>query len=527
MNPKDPGERALTPEEMITVGAEMMDELNADQPHRLLFERGSPGRVGIRLPELTVEEATLPPSDLLRDNQLDLPNLSEFDVMTYIADIEKRVYGVEDGPYPLGSCSMLYNPAVNELIAGIFANIHPDQPTEQVQGVLEVMASLQDNLMALTGMDAVSLTPMAGAQAELAGILMFRKYHEERGELEQRTRILVPDSAHGTNPATASMVGFEVTEVKSDADGNVDLADLALKLGDGSDVAGMMLTLPSTLGLYDSNVKVIAEMLHERGALLYGDGANSIALAGRVKPGDLGFDAWHINTHKTLSTPHGGGGPGAGPILVDERLTQYLPGPIVAFDEGRGIFDFVMPERSIGRLGGAFGNVGVKVRAEAYLSALGIEGVRAQADNSVRNANYLLKLVLAEGYEVPYSHRPMHMHEFVISMQGLKKLNGIGATDISKALIERSHPPTNHFPLTVQEALMVEPTSTQTKEGLDRYAQLLGAVLRIARVAPEYLRQAPYSTPVRRVDEAKAGRDLILNWRELQTAERAADTATN
>ncbi|OGO51331.1 MAG: glycine dehydrogenase (aminomethyl-transferring), partial [Chloroflexi bacterium RBG_16_68_14] len=412
-------------------------------------------------------EAELPPAELLRDD-LPLPELSQLDVVRYFTRLSQRNYSIDTGFYPLGSCSMKYNPKVNEDVARLpgLAQLHPMQPSETVQGALALMHGLQRLLAEITGMDEVSLAPAAGAHGELAGILIARAYLCANGGAGRR-RVLVPDSAHGTNPATAAMAGFEVQSIPTDADGNMDLAVLQRALEeDGDGVAALMLTLPSTLGLFEPRIVRIAELLHQHGALLYGDGANMNAMLGRVKPGDLGFDVFHLNLHKTFSTPHGGGGPGAGPIAVKARLAPFLPTPHVRQDEGDGRFVLAAPERSIGRLGLFHGNFGVLVRAYAYILGLGAEGLRAISEAAVLNANYV-QARLRAAYRLPYDRRCLHE---VVYSGSRQKARGVRTLDIAKRLIDYGfHPPTIYFPLIVDEALMIEPTESESKETLDAF----------------------------------------------------------
>jgi len=430
---------------------------------------------------------------------------------------------------------MKYNPKVNEDVARLpgFAHVHPHQPAESVQGALAVLHELQKTLAEITGMDAVSLVPAAGAQGELCGVLVVKEFLAEQGNGHRR-KVLVPDSAHGTNPATAAMAGFEVVTVPSDADGNTDLAFLESALDDG--VAAMMLTLPSTLGLFDQNIVRIAEMLHEHGALLYGDGANQNAFLGRARFGDMGFDVVHLNLHKTFSTPHGGGGPGAGPVCVKAKLAPYLPGPVVERAGGSegghstrptsasgraetddhseraegAAYQFVMPEKSIGKTMAFHGNFGVLVRALTYIKSLGAEGLRAISENAVVNANYVLAR-LRGAYRLPYD-RPC-MHEVVFSGSKQRAESGVKTLDIAKRLIDYGyHPPTIYFPLIVDEALMIEPTESEGMESVDEFCEAMLAIAREAEEDPELVKGAPYTAPLRRLDEATAARKPVLRW---------------
>jgi glycine dehydrogenase subunit 2 len=483
----------------------------ADPGATLAFDLSKPGRTGALLPPLDVPEGALPPQELLRD-ELRLPELSQLEVVRYFTSLSQRNYSIDTGFYPLGSCSMKYNPKINEDIARLsgLAQLHPMQPGEEIQGALRLMLRLQRMLAEITGMDDVSLAPAAGAHGELAGILVARAYLEASGQAGRR-RVLVPDSAHGTNPATAAMAGFEVQSIPSDGDGNMDIAALERELrADGDGVAALMLTLPSTLGIFEQRIVRIAELLHERGALLYGDGANMNAMLGRVKPGDLGFDVFHLNLHKTFSTPHGGGGPGAGPIAVKAHLAPFLPTPHVRQDEGNGRLILHAPEHSIGRIGFFHGNFGVLVRAFAYILSLGADGLRDISEAAVLNANYV-QARLQDAYKLPYQRRCMHEVVFSGSRQ---KAQGARTLDIAKRLIDYGfHPPTIYFPLIVEEALMIEPTESETKETLDAFCDAMLAIAREAEESPELLREAPHDAPLGRLDEATAARKPMLRWR--------------
>ncbi|MEX0787003.1 MAG: aminomethyl-transferring glycine dehydrogenase subunit GcvPB [Dehalococcoidia bacterium] len=476
----------------------------------MTFDLSRPGRIGCRLPALDVPEAELPPPGLLRDD-LTLPELSQLDVVRYFTRLSQRNFGIDTGFYPLGSCSMKYNPKVHEDIVRLpgLAQLHPMQPPETAQGALALLHGLQRLLAEITGMDDVSLVPAAGAHGELAGILIARAYLNSNGGAS-RKRVLVPDSAHGTNPATAAMAGFQVQSIASDVEGNLDLDALGQALAnDGDGVAALMLTLPSTLGLFEPRIARIAELLHERGALLYGDGANMNAMLGRVKPGDLGFDVFHLNLHKTFSTPHGGGGPGAGPIAVKAHLAPYLPTPHV--DQIEGAYALATPERSVGRLGLFHGNFGVLVRAYAYILSLGEEGLRAISEAAVLNANYVLAR-LRGAYRLPYDRRCMH--EVVLS-GSRQKAKGVRTLDIAKRLIDHGfHPPTIYFPLIVDEAMMIEPTESESKEMIDAFCDAMLAIAQEVEDDPDAVRAAPSRAPLRRLDEATAARKPVLRWRK-------------
>ncbi|MGE0058156.1 MAG: aminomethyl-transferring glycine dehydrogenase subunit GcvPB [Dehalococcoidia bacterium] len=482
-----------------------MNEL--ERPRPLLIETSQPGRIGCDLPASDVPTTDLP-SDLLRDD-LALPELSQLDVVRHFTRLSQLNYSIDTNFFPLGSCTMKYNPRVHEDIARMagFADLHPQTDDADAQGALQLMYELQEALAELVGMDAVSLTPAAGAQGELTGILLTRAYHESRGEGEQRRRVVIPDSAHGTNPATAAMAGYTVSEVHTDENGDIDIEKLKEALG--PDVAAFMLTLPNTLGLFEPEIIEIAEIVHEAGALLYMDGANFNALAGRVSPGALGVDIMHFNLHKTFSTPHGGGGPGAGPVAVRKGLGDFLPGPI-AVEVEDGTFRFEAPSQSIGRLSGSFGNFGVILRAYSYLRTLGDEGLREASEAAVVNANYLLSR-LREAYDVPFNRSCMH--EALITGRRQRNRNGVKTLDIAKRLLDYGfYAPTVYFPLVVDEAMLIEPTESESKESIDAFCDALLAIAREAEENPELVQSAPHLTPVRRLDEATAARKPILHW---------------
>ena len=480
----------------------------------LIFEISRPGRCATSLQAPDVPKADLP-ADFLRDD-LPLPEVSELDLVRHYVRLSHLNHAVDTGFYPLGSCTMKYNPKVNEVIARLegFTAVHPYQPTDTVQGCLYLMYFLQELLKEISGFAAVSLQPAAGAHGEFAGMLMVRAYHRDRGDLA-RTKVLVPDSAHGTNPASTAMCGFEVVEIRSDARGNVDLEDLRAHCDEH--VAGMMLTNPNTLGLFDEHILKIADIVHRCGGLLYGDGANLNAIVGVVRPADLGFDIMHFNLHKTFSTPHGGGGPGAGPVGVTQALADFLPGPIVGArivddEPSVGGFDLYpfMPPKSIGRLKAFYGNFGVLVRATAYILRLGAKGLRRVAEHAVLNANYL-RVRLQDTYPLPY--RRACMHEFVLS-GNLPGAEGVRTIDIAKRLMDFGfHPPTIYFPLIVPEALMIEPTETESLETLDAFADAMLQIAEEARRQPELLHNAPHTTPLRRLDDVRAAREPKLRWR--------------
>lgn len=474
----------------------------------LILELSSPGRRGVRFPAPDVPSAELPEA-LLRDpDKLSLPEVSELDVIRHYTRLSQLNHGVDIDFYPLGSCTMKYNPKINEDIARLpgLAALHPLQPEETVQGALALMYRLQEYLKEIGGFAGVSLQPAAGAHGEFTGVLIVRAYHHSRGDYE-RKKILIPDSAHGTNPATSSMAEMEVVELPSDERGNIDLGALRSECDDT--LAGLMLTNPNTLGLYDENVLEVIELVHEAGGLVYGDGANMNALLGITRPGEQGLDILHYNLHKTFSTPHGGGGPGSGPVAVAEHLVEFLPGPIVAELEGdQGpSYGFRFPEHSIGRVKAFHGHFGMMVRAYTYIRMHGAEGLREVAEHAVLNANYM-RVRLRDTYHVPYDR--ICMHEFVAEGHW-EDAPDIHALDISKRMMDYGyHPPTNYFPLIVREALMIEPTETESVETLDAVVEALLEISEEARTDPELLKSAPHVTPVGRMDEVKAARELVL-----------------
>jgi len=472
-----------------------------------LNERARPGRRAWTFPELDVPPAEIP-DEHRRAEGPTLPEVSETDIVRHFTRLSQINYGVDTGFYPLGSCSMKYNPKVAEQMATLpgFQRLHPHQPEDTIQGALRLLWRLERALCEITGMARATFQPPAGASGELTGLLIMRAFHRKNGN--PRSKVIIPDSAHGTNPASVTLSGYRVAQVPSDARGLVDVGALERLIDE--DVAGLMLTNPNTLGLFEEEIEGIARVLHRVGALLYYDGANLNAIIGRVRPGDMGFDVVHMNTHKTFATPHGGGGPGAGPVAVSARLEPFLPAPLVGYDENedRYFWDGDRPD-SIGRVSGFHGNFGVLVRAFAYVFGHGRDGLREVGERAVLNANYLASLV--EGaYPLAYPGRPMH--EFVATARPLKR-NGIRAMDVAKRLIDLGfHPSTVYFPLVVEEALMVEPTETESKETLDAFADALLQAAREAEQSPELLHDAPVTTPVRRLDEAKAARELKLRW---------------
>jgi glycine dehydrogenase subunit 2 len=486
-----------------------------------IFERSKPGRRAYRAPALDVPERPLDellPAELRRNEAPRLPEVAEPEIVRHYNRLSRRNFDLDTGFYPLGSCTMKHNPKVHERIAALpgHSRLHPLQEPRHAQGALELMWRLQDALGEIAGLPHVSLQPSAGSHGELAGVLLTRAFHEDRGE--HRTQVLTPDTAHGTNPATVTMAGYEVVKVDTDADGNVDLADLRAKAT--PDVACLMLTNPSTVGLFESNIQEIAQIVHGIGATLYYDGANLNAIMGICRPGDMGFDIVHFNLHKSFTQPHGGGGPGAGPIAVSERIEPFLPRPQVirrsTGGNGSGPpaydLDYDRP-KSIGRLRGFQGNYGVFVRSYAYIRSLGAAGLREASEVAVLNANYLLARLRREGVleHLPAAYERLCMHEFVLSGAPMKRDLGIKTLDLAKRLLDHGvHPPTVYFPLIVDEALLIEPTETETKETLDRFAEIVAEILREAGEDPEIARNAPYTTPVRRLDEAGAVRRPVV-----------------
>jgi glycine dehydrogenase subunit 2 len=471
----------------------------------LLFERSRAGRRAGRppRPELPVPEL---PESLARSAPPRLPEVSEPELVRHFTTLADRTFGVDTGFYPLGSCTMKHNPRVHERLAGLpgFRDLHPHQDDDGAQGALELMWSLQEILAEVAGLPAVTLQPAAGSQGELTGLMLMRAYFDDRGE--ERDTIITADTAHGTNPASVTMAGYRLEKVETDARGNLDLADLRAKVGERT--AGLMLTNPSTLGLFDEGIEEVAAIFHDAGALLYYDGANLNAVVGRSRPGDMGFDIVHYNLHKTFSQPHGGGGPGGGPVAVRDTIEPFLPVPRVVRDDEAFRLDSGFP-KTIGRVRGFAGPFGVFVRAYAYMRAYGPE-LREMSDVAVLNANYLLARLKA-AYDLPYDRHCMH--EFVLSARGLKKDHGITALDVAKRLMDYGiHPPTIYFPLVVPEALMIEPTETEPKERLDEFVEAMLSIAREAGETPELLRDAPHGRPVRRLDEVRAAKQPVVRY---------------
>ena len=481
-----------------------------------VFDKSVPGRKGIVFPSPQVPEQDFPPSEFLRQGDIGLPQITEPEVVRHYTRLSRQNFSIGQGFYPLGSCTMKYNPRRNEEIVSLpgFSEIHPEQPEETVQGTMEVLYRLQRFLTEITGMDATTLSPMGGAHGEFTGVLMIKAFHQSNGEGEKRRKMLIPKSAHGTNPATAAMAGYEIVEIESDEDGNLDREDFLAKVQEfGDSIAGMMITQPNPLGLFDQNAIEASNVLHEVGALVYGDGANMNALLGKLRPRDLGIDVMHINTHKALTTPHGGGGPGAGPVMAIGKLAEFMPGPVVEKDEETGMYKRKTPEHSIGRVSGNFGNVTVLIRAFAYLRTMGEEGLRRVSENAVLNANYI-KAELLDTFPIQHGRRRKTMHEVVLRGRlDDKKLT----TDIAKRLIDYGfHPPTVHFPLIADQALMIEPTETETLEGLKIFIEVMKIIAREAKDDPELLHSAPHFSPVGRLDEVTAARKPILVWQSKE-----------
>ncbi len=477
---------------------------------KLIFELSKEGRRAFSLPENDVKNVPLEnliPDHLLSKNEVQLPEVSEVDVVRHYTLLSNKNYGVDTGFYPLGSCTMKYNPKINEDVSSFckFTNLHPYQPEDTVKGALALMYELDRMLSEIGGMARVTLQPAAGAHGEMTGLMIIKAYHEKKGE-SKRTKIIVPDSAHGTNPASAGVAGFEIIEVKSDINGTVCMKNLKEVLND--EVAGMMLTNPNTLGLFEGNIKEISDLVHKAGGLMYCDGANMNAIMGISRPGDMGFDVIHYNLHKTFSSPHGGGGPGGGPVGVKEDLVEFLPVPVIEKTETGYVFDYDRPY-SIGKIKSFYGNFGVIIRAYAYILAMGRDGLKTASKKAVLNANYLMER-LKENYRLPIDR--MCMHEFVLG--GLIDAAGDVVTlDIAKRLLDYGyHPPTIYFPLIISEAMMIEPTETESKETLDEFADAMNSIAEEAKNDPKLLKEAPHSTPVGRIDEALAARKPILKW---------------
>ncbi|HHT63697.1 MAG: aminomethyl-transferring glycine dehydrogenase subunit GcvPB [Bacillota bacterium] len=477
----------------------------------LIFEISKPGRVAYSLPPCDVPEKQpedLIPRELLRTDSPNLPEVSEIDAVRHFTQLSQRNHGVDSGFYPLGSCTMKYNPKVNEYVSRLdgFTKVHPYQPEEMVQGSLELMYRMDQMLSEITGMERVTLQPAAGAHGEMTGLMIIKAYHENRGD-SKRTKMVIPDAAHGTNPASAAMTGFDVIEVKSNSRGGVDVDALKGLMSD--EIAGLMLTNPNTLGLFEENILEIAEIIHQAGGLLYYDGANANAIMGITRPGDMGFDVVHLNLHKTFSTPHGGGGPGSGPVGVKKDLVPFLPKPVVEYKDGRYFLDYERP-LSIGRVKSFYGNFNVVVKAFAYIMSMGKTGLREVSEAAVLNANYIAAK-LKDLYLLPYDR--ICMHECVLSGQRQKN-KGVATLDIAKRLLDFGyHPPTVYFPLIVHEALMIEPTESESRETLDEFIAVMRQIAAEAETDPEIVKSAPHNTVVSRLDEAGAARNPVLRWK--------------
>ncbi|MBU0762668.1 MAG: aminomethyl-transferring glycine dehydrogenase subunit GcvPB [Candidatus Altiarchaeota archaeon] len=473
---------------------------------KTLKEKSTPGRTGVMPPQQTVDTQENIPQRFLRKNMF-LPELSETDVVRHYTALSRLNYGVDTGFYPLGSCTMKYNPKINEDIARMegFTSSHPLSPQDNCQGSLEVMYELQEMLAEITGMDAFTLQPSAGAHGELTGIMIVKAYYKDRGE--ERKKIIVPDSSHGTNPATAGYCGYEVAVIKSDEEGDVDLGELKAAMSE--DVACLMLTNPNTLGLFDKNICEITKIVHGKGGLVYYDGANMNAIVGKARPGDMGYDIVHINLHKTFSTPHGGGGPGSGPVGVKKHLRDYLPSPIVSKNGEKYSLDYNLPH-SIGQVRAFYGSFGVILRAYAYILALGAQGLEDVSEQAVLNANYL-KEKLKEFFDLPFDR--VCMHEFVLSGRRQAHMNGVHTLNIAKRLLDYGvHAPTIYFPMIVEEAIMIEPTETESKTTLDEFIEAMKKIATECNETPDIVKSAPHNTPVKKLDDTLAARKPSLTW---------------
>ncbi|ALS74177.1 glycine dehydrogenase [Planococcus rifietoensis] len=483
----------------------------------LIFEMTKQGRVGYSLPELDVPVVDLTEllgQELVREEFAELPEVSELDIMRHYTALSKRNHGVDSGFYPLGSCTMKYNPKINESVARYsgFANIHPLQEESTVQGAMELMYDLQEHLKEITGMDEVTLQPAAGAHGEWTGLMMIRAFHEANGDFN-RTKVIVPDSAHGTNPASATVAGFETVTVKSNEHGLVDLEDLKRVVGD--DTAALMLTNPNTLGLFEEDILEMASIIHKVGGKLYYDGANLNAVMSKARPGDMGFDVVHLNLHKTFTGPHGGGGPGSGPVGVQADLIPYLPKPILIKTDEGFTFDYDRPE-SIGRVKPFYGNFGINVRAYTYIRTMGPDGLKKVTEYAVLNANYMMRR-LSPHFDLPYDRHCKH--EFVLSGRRQKKL-GVRTLDMAKRLLDFGyHPPTIYFPLNVEEGMMIEPTETESKETLDDFIDAMIQIAREVEENPEIVQNAPHTTVINRLDETKAARKPVLRYQKPTDSE--------
>lgn len=478
----------------------------------LIFEKSKQGRVGYSLPENDVPKQaieSLIPAEYVRTEEAELPEVSELDIIRHYTALSNRNHGVDTGFYPLGSCTMKYNPKINEDVARLpgFSHIHPLQDESTVQGALEVMYDLMEQLKEITGMDEVTLQPAAGAHSEWTGLMLIRAYHEARGDFE-RTKVIVPDSAHGTNPASASVAGFDIVTVKSDENGLVDIEDLKRVVG--PDTAALMLTNPNTLGLFEKNIVEMAKIVHEAGGKLYYDGANLNAIMAKTRPGDMGFDVVHLNLHKTFTGPHGGGGPGSGPVGVKKDFIPFLPYPVLVKINNGYTFDYDRP-KSIGRIKPFYGNFGINIRAYTYIRTMGPDGLQQVTEDAVLNANYMMRK-LEKYYDLPYKQHCKH--EFVLSGKRQKAL-GVRTLDIAKRLLDFGfHPPTVYFPLIVEEAIMIEPTETESKETLDAFIEAMIQIAKEVEENPDLVLEAPHTTVIKRVNETQAARKPILRYQK-------------
>jgi glycine dehydrogenase subunit 2 len=487
---------------------------------KLIFEKSRAGRRAGRPPATGLSPPEVP-SELRRAEPPRLPEIAEPDLVRHFTELSTRNFGIDTGFYPLGSCTMKHNPRVNERLAALpgFRDLHPLEDEERAQGALRLCVELQEVLAEVTGLDAVSLQPAAGSQGELTGLMLMHAYFADRGEDEQRRKIVIPDTAHGTNPASVTMAGYELTSVQTDPRGNIDVEDLRGKVDEAT--AGLMITNPSTLGLFDENIEEISRIFHDAGALMYYDGANLNAVCGISRPGDMGFEIVHINLHKTFSQPHGGGGPGGGPIAVSERLEPFLPVPAIVRDGDAYRLDYDRP-KSIGKVRGFLGPFGVFVRSYAFIRAYG-PALREMSEVAVLNANYLLAQLRGD-YDLPFDR--LCMHEFVLSARRLKREHGVSALDVAKRLMDYGfHPPTIYFPLIVPEALMIEPTETEAKETLDAFVDAMHAIAREGADQPELLKQAPQGTVVGRLDEVKAAKRAIVRYQFEDHPDLSAEPA--
>ncbi len=476
---------------------------------KLIFELSKENRIGYQLPKNEFPKISLPKA-LLRESPANLPEVSELDVARHYTNVSNKNFGIENGFYPLGSCTMKYNPKINDELANLngFANLHPLTDPDDAQGILQIYYELSNYLSEITGMDSYSLNTFAGAQGELAGLMIIKKYHEDRKDFK-RTKIIIPDSAHGTNPASASVCGFDVLEIKSNHDGTVNMDSLKEALDDT--VAGLMLTNPNTAGIFEKDILEISKLIHDIGGLVYYDGANLNALLGISNPGLMGFDITHLNLHKTFSTPHGGGGPGSGPVGVKDFLKEYLPGPVVKYENDQ--YSFYEPTKTIGPISSFYGNTLVYLRAYIYIKTLGKENLGKIGRLSILNSTYI-KESLRDYFKLPI--KTESMHEFVFDGL-LNPVNEITTLDIAKRLLDFNvHAPTIYFPLIFKQSMMVEPTEVESKETLDNFINILKQIVNEANNNPELLKEAPHNTPVRRLDEAKAARRPILSFNDLK-----------